>query len=67
MTTNADLAGQLETAFGLAGMEFRYGLSQEELFHEAIANDRGCVTVGGPDDAQKAFATALGTDGPLVY
>ena len=67
MTTNADLAGQLETAFGLAGMELRYGLSQEELFHEAIANDRGRVEIGGPTDAQKAFATSLGTDGPLVY
>ena len=67
MTTNADLAGQLESAFGLAGLEYRYGLSQEALFHEAIANDRGRVVVGGPDDAQKAFATSLGTDGPLVY
>ena len=67
MTTTADIATQLETAFGLAGVELRYGLSQDELFHEAIAHDRGRVEVGGPDDAQKAFATSLGVDGPLVY
>ena len=67
MTTTADIATQLETTFGLAGVELRYGLSQDELFHEAIAHDRGRVEVGGPDDAQKAFATSLGVDGPLVY
>ncbi len=67
MTSTADLAAQLDTAFGLAGMELRYGLTQDELFHEAIANDRGRVEIGGPDNVQKAFATSLGVDGPLVY
>ncbi len=67
MTTTADIATQLETTFGLAGVELRYGLSQDELFHEAIAHDRGRVEIDGPDDAQKAFATSLGVDGPLVY
>ncbi len=67
MTMTADIATQLETTFGLAGVELRYGLSQDELFHEAIAHDRGRIEVGGPDDAQKAFATSLGVDGPLVY
>lgn len=67
MTTTADTATQLETTFGLAGVELRYGLSQDELFHEAIAHDRGRVEIDGPDDAQKAFATSLGVDGPLVY
>ena len=47
MTSTADLAAQLDTAFGLAGMELRYGLTQDELFHEAIANDRGRVKIGG--------------------
>ena len=67
MTTTADIATQLETTFGLAGVELRYGLSQDELFHAAIAHDRGRVEIDGPDDAQKAFATSLGVDGPLVY
>ena len=67
MTTTADIATQLETTFGLAGVELRYGLSQDELFHEAIAHDRGRVEIDGPEDAQKAFATSLGVDGPLVY
>ena len=67
MTTTADIATQLETTFGLAGVELRYGLSQDELFHEAIAHDRGRVEIDGSDDAQKAFATSLGVDGPLVY
>ena len=67
MTTTADIATQLETTFGLTGVELRYGLSQDELFHEAIAHDRGRVEIDGSDDAQKAFATSLGVDGPLVY
>ena len=67
MTTTADIATQLETTFGLAGVELRYGLTQDELFHEAIAHDRGRVEIDGSDDAQKAFATSLGVDGPLVY
>ena len=67
MTSNADVSGQLDAAFGLRGPELRYGLTQDELFHEAIANDRGRVEMGGPENAQKAFPTALGIDGPLVY
>ncbi len=61
------VASELEATFGLSGMDLRYGLSQDELFHEAIQHDRGRVTVGGPDDVQKAFATSLGVDGPLVF
>jgi len=67
MTAPNDVAQQLADRFGLVGVELRHGLTQEQLFHEAIAYDRGRVTVGGPDDAQKAFPTALGIDGPLVY
>jgi len=58
---------ELKNQFGLDGPDIRYDLSQDELFHEAIANDRGRVEIDGPDDAQKAFPTALGVDGPLVY
>lgn len=65
--TTADVAKELETAYGLKGIDLQFGLSQDELFHEAIANDRGRTSFDGPDDAQKAFATALGVDGPLVF
>jgi phosphoenolpyruvate carboxykinase (ATP) len=63
----AVVAGELEQIFGLAGVDIRYGLSQSELFDEAIANDRGRVRPGGPDGEQKAFPTALGKDGPLIF
>jgi phosphoenolpyruvate carboxykinase (ATP) len=65
MTT--DLALALERQFGLTTVSYKSGLSQEDLFHEAIANDRGWVDPDGSGDDQKAFATALGVDGPLVY
>ena len=67
MSTSAEAAAQIEQKFGLVGPELRFGLSQDELFHQAIANDRGRIEPDGPDDAQKAYATALGVDGPLVY
>ncbi len=62
-----DYAAALEQKLGLKGISYRYNLSKEELFHAAIENDRGRVTVDGPDDAQKAYATKLGVNGPLVY
>ncbi|RZV47326.1 MAG: phosphoenolpyruvate carboxykinase (ATP) [Acidimicrobiales bacterium] len=61
------VAEQLYDQFGLANPNLQVGLSQDELFHAAIENDRGRVRPDGPDDEQKAFATVLGTDGPLVY
>ena len=67
MTSTSDVASQLDATFGIQGLELRYGLTQDELFHQAIENDRGRAEVDGPDDAQKAFATSLGVDGPLVY
>jgi phosphoenolpyruvate carboxykinase (ATP) len=63
MTFQADL----EKLFGLKNINYKYGLSKEHLFAEAIANDRGRVKKGGPSDAQKAFPTKLGVKGPLVY
>lgn len=63
MTFQADL----EKLFGLKTVTYKYNLSKEELFHEAIANDKGRVRRDGPSDAQKAFATKLGVKGPLVY
>ena len=63
MTFQADL----EKLFGLKSVTYKYNLGKKELFHEAIANDRGRVKRDGPSDAQKAFPTVLGDAGPLVY
>ncbi len=65
--TTSDHASALETLFGLKGVELRINLGKNELFHEAIANDRGRVSEDGLDDARKAFPTALGTEGPLIF
>ena len=62
-----DYAGDLKNLLGLEGIDYKYNLSKEDLFHAAIAGDRGRVRTDGPDDEQKAFATKLGVDGPLVY
>lgn len=61
------VAEQLAAKFGLDNIRLRHGLTQLELFDAAIANDRGRVELDGPSDAQKAFPTKLGTEGPLVY
>lgn len=60
-------ADQLERSFGITGANLAFGLTQDQLFDAALANDRGRVTIGGPGDAHKAFATSLGVDGPLVF
>jgi phosphoenolpyruvate carboxykinase (ATP) len=57
----------LEQLFGLKTVSYKPNLSKEALFEEAIANDRGRVRRDGPSDAQKAFPTKLGVNGPLVY
>ncbi|MCI0749682.1 MAG: phosphoenolpyruvate carboxykinase (ATP), partial [Nevskiales bacterium] len=63
MTLQADL----EKLFGLKTVSCQYNLSKDDLFHEAIRNDRGRVKKDGPSDAQKAYATRLGVKGPLVF
>ncbi len=65
--TNEEVLAELNEEFGLNNVVINHGLSQDELFDAAIANDRGFTRDGGPADAQKAYATALGKDGPLVY
>jgi len=65
--TQIDHKAELEALFGLTNVSYKVNLSKEELFHEAIANDKGRVREGGPDDDQKAFATKLGVQGPLIY
>ena len=62
-----DISQELQDLFGLTNVSYKANLSKEELFHEAIANDRGRTREGGPDTDQKAFPTKLGVNGPLVY
>ena len=57
----------LEKLFGLKSVSYKYELSKEELFHEAIQHDRGRVSRDGGSNEQKAFPTKLGVNGPLVY
>ncbi len=59
----------LKSLFGLDETAVRYqtDLSKDQLFDAAIAHDRGRVAPDGPDDAQKAFPTRLGKEGPLVF
>ncbi len=61
------IAQELADALGLENVRYKENLDKEALFHEAIANDRGRVVKDGPDDAQKAFPTKLGINGPLVF
>lgn len=62
------LRDELHALFGLnEDVTYKANLSKDELFHEAIANDRGRIVADGPDDAQKAYPTKLGVDGPLVF
>jgi phosphoenolpyruvate carboxykinase (ATP) len=71
MTPSQAAASQLESdlkaLLGLEGVTYKANLSKDDLFAEAIANDRGRVKKDGPSNAQKAFATRLGVRGPLVY
>ncbi len=62
-----DVSQALKASLGLETVRYRRGLSRPDLFREALANDRGRVEAGGPDDARKAFATRLGLEGPLVF
>jgi phosphoenolpyruvate carboxykinase (ATP) len=58
MTLAADFRHDLE-AIGLKTVSYKYNLSKDELFHEAIAHDKGRTKKGGPSNEQKAFATKL--------
>ncbi|MEE8285775.1 MAG: phosphoenolpyruvate carboxykinase (ATP), partial [Gammaproteobacteria bacterium] len=62
-----NVRGALEQKLGLTSVAYKYNLPKDQLFYEAIKNDRGRLRVDGPDTEQKAFATKLGVDGPLVF
>ncbi|WP_419917808.1 phosphoenolpyruvate carboxykinase (ATP) [Candidatus Poriferisocius sp.] len=61
------VADQLRARFGLDSVDVRSGLTQDELFSAAIARDRGRTRIDGGEHDQKAFSTALGIDGPLIF
>jgi len=65
--TPTDLQAELRQTLGLDGVTYKANLPKEELFWEAIRYDRGRVVKGGDSNAQKAFPTKLGIQGPLVY
>ena len=60
-------ADQLRVRFGLDSVDVRAGLTQRELFDAAVASDRGRTRIDGGEHDQKAFATALGAEGPLIF
>ena len=60
-----DLKTDLERKLGLNNVEYKHNLSKQQLFREALRNDRGRTRVDGPDSDRKAYATALGEGGPL--
>ncbi len=62
-----DFRAALERKLGLKSVTYKYNLTKDELFQEAIANDRGRVRLDGPDTDQKAFPTKLGLNGPLMF
>ncbi len=62
-----DIRVTLEQRLGLSNVTYKHNLPKDQLFHEALANDRGRVELGGPDTAHKAFATQMGVDGPLMF
>ena len=57
----------LQAQFGINVANLHYNLQPTELFHQAIANDKGRIRHDGPLDEQKAYATKLGDQGPLVF
>jgi phosphoenolpyruvate carboxykinase (ATP) len=61
------LQADLDKLFGLKSVTYKYNLPKDQLFSEAIKHDRGRVKHDGPSNAQKAFPTKLGVNGPLVY
>ena len=61
------VAEQLRVRFGLDAVNVKAGLSQDELFAAAVAGDRGRTRTDGGDHEPKAFATARGSDGPLIF
>ncbi|MFQ6022736.1 MAG: phosphoenolpyruvate carboxykinase (ATP) [Acidiferrobacterales bacterium] len=62
-----NLMTALEQKLGLKTVHYKHNLSKDQLFHEAIANDRGRIRSDGPDTEQKAYATKLGVKGPLIF
>jgi len=57
----------LLTDLGIESSHIQYNLSKSQLFRAAIQFDRGRRSAGSGFDEQKAFATQLGQNGPLIF
>src|SRR5262245_59991435 len=66
-TAKTEFQRELEKLLGLDSVTYKYNLTKDELFHEAIRHDRGRVRREGPATDQKCFPTQLGVKGPLIY
>ena len=53
--------------FGITGSKIFYNLSKPQLFEAAIRFDRGRLSKKGGCNDQKAYATELKNQGPLVF
>ncbi len=62
-----DLNAELRQTLGLDSVAYHHNLDKNALFDAALANDRGRIHPDGPDDEPKAYATRLGSAGPLIY
>ncbi|MFQ5507508.1 MAG: phosphoenolpyruvate carboxykinase (ATP), partial [Planctomycetota bacterium] len=61
------IQNELGKLLNLSGVTYHHDLGKEQLFRAALENDRGRIRPDGPDDEHKAYQTALGVDGPLVF
>ncbi len=62
-----DIGQALAKDFGIRNPSLHYNLTKRQLFHAAIENDRGRTVRSGGYQDQKAHATKLGENGPLVF
>ena len=67
MSSAADVVAELSSDLGLADVDIRYGLTQEELFAAAIEGDLGRVRPGGPDGEHKARRPADLLHRPVLH
>lgn len=65
--SNQEISKDLEKRLGLNTVTYKANLPKRALFHQAIQNDRGRVYRNGADGDQKARATKLGANGPLIF
>lgn len=52
---------------GINGPEIYYNLPKDELFRNALQNDKGRISKDGGYDEQKAYSTIFKENGPLIF